>query len=285
MRIAQPVTVVRGTSRLDYSTCALPDRQGVFLAFFKDIKRRFSSLLGTDAGRTGVATPAPWATGTSQAAEEPMVMSDFEQVFDPAEAADAPFVDTTADNLAALDPTVIESTIVDPAAVDPDLVEPYPNDRRLKQRRNSRAGTRVLLVDDSPTIVALLRKLLRQNGYETLEAGDAETGIELARSEQPDLIFLDIVLPGMNGFAALRALRRDPLTKTIPIIMISGNVAATEQFYVQRIGADDFMKKPFSRAEVFSRIEILLDAASVPRRAAGRDPTPGMPPPHDATES
>jgi CheY-like chemotaxis protein len=248
------------------------------LAFFKDIKRRFSSLLGTDAGRIGVATPAPWATGASRAAEEPMAMSDDDQVFDPGEPVDAPFVDTTVDDLAVLDPT-------NPAAVDPDVVEPYPNDRRLKQRRNARAGTRVLLVDDSPTIVALLRKLLRQNGYETLEAGDAETGIELARSEQPDLIFLDIVLPGMNGFAALRALRRDPLTKAIPIIMISGNVAATEQFYVQRIGADDFMKKPFSRAEVFSRIEVLLDAASVPRRTAERDPTPGIPPLHDATQS
>ena len=149
---------------------------------------------------------------------------------------------------------------------------PYPNDRRLKLRRSARTGTRVLLVDDSPTIVALLRKLLQQNGYETLEAGDAETGIQLARDTQPDIIFLDIVLPGMNGFAALRALRRDPLTKAIPIIMISGNVAATEQFYVQRIGADDFMKKPFSRTEVFSRIELLLDAAHVPRRAAERDP-------------
>jgi twitching motility two-component system response regulator PilH len=245
------------------------------LAFFKDVKRRFSSLLGSDAGRTGVAAPAPWTTGASRATEDPMMVSDGDQVFDPAEAADAPFVDATADDLAAVDPT----------ALDAAAVEPYPTERRLKQRRNARAGTRVLLVDDSPTIVALLRKLLRQNGYETLEAGDAETGIELARSEQPDLIFLDIVLPGMNGFAALRALRRDPLTKAIPIVMISGNIAATEQFYVQRIGADDFMKKPFSRAEVFSRIEVLLDAASVPRRAAERDSTAGVPPPHDATDS
>ena len=227
-------------------------------------------MLGTDAGRTDVASPAPWAKAASQPDDQALELPDDAPVFDPGEAADAPFVDTTTH---------------DPAAVDPDVVEPYPNDRRLKQRRNARAGTRVLLVDDSPTIVALLRKLLRQNDYETLEAGDAETGIALARSERPDLIFLDIVLPGMNGFAALRALRRDPLTKTIPIIMISGNVAATEQFYVQRIGADDFMKKPFSRAELFSRIEGLLDGASVPRREAERDPAPGMQPLHDATES
>jgi len=64
----------------------------------------------------------------------------------------------------------------------------------------------------------------------------------------------------------LRRLRRDPISKTIPIIMISGNELATEQFYAQRIGADDFMKKPFSRSEVFARIEKLLDADKVIRR-------------------
>ena len=140
------------------------------------------------------------------------------------------------------------------------------DERREKPRVNAREGTRVLIVDDSATIVALLRKFLQQNGYATLEAGDAETGVELARRERPDLVFLDIVLPNMNGFQALRILRRDPVTRDIPIIMISGNEQATEQFYAQRIGADDFMKKPFSRSEVFVRIERLLDADRVPKR-------------------
>ena len=149
-------------------------------------------------------------------------------------------------------------------------------DRRAKERRNALPGTRILVIDDSATIVALLRRMLRQNEYVTLEAGDAEQGVEIARNERPDLIFLDIVLPGMNGFSALRLLRRDPLTRDIPIIMISGNEQATEEFYVQRIGADDFMKKPFSRAEVFARVERLLDGANKPRRinpiAAGAEP-------------
>ncbi|MGH8042474.1 MAG: response regulator [Rudaea sp.] len=141
-------------------------------------------------------------------------------------------------------------------------------ERREKPRLNARQGTVVLIVDDSPTIVAMLRKFLQQSGYLTLEAGDAEKGIEIARSERPHLIFLDIVLPAMNGFAALRALRRDPVTREIPIVMISGNEQATEQFYAQRIGADDFMKKPFSRAEVFARIEGLLNTDMVPKRPA-----------------
>ena len=70
----------------------------------------------------------------------------------------------------------------------------------------------------------------------------------------------------MNGFAALRILRRDPITKDIPIIMMSGNAEATEQFYAQKIGADDFMKKPFSRPELFVRIEKLFGEDHVLRR-------------------
>ena len=150
-----------------------------------------------------------------------------------------------------------------------DVVPEEPADgseRRLKERKAACAGLKVLIIDDSTTIVALLRRMMRQNDFETLEAGDAEAGIELARTEVPHLVFLDIVLPGMNGFNALRVLRRDPLTKHIPIIMISGNEQATEEFYVHRIGADDFMKKPFARAEVFARIERLMDETGTPRR-------------------
>ncbi|MFT4177843.1 MAG: response regulator [Thermomonas sp.] len=161
-----------------------------------------------------------------------------------------------------------EAALIDPGAAVAEAAAEVLHDgpeRRERIRRNARPGTRVLLIDDSHTIVALLKRMLQQNQYEVLEAYDAESGIEIARREVPGLIFLDIVLPGMDGFSALRTLRRDPVTKDIPIIMISGNAQATEQFYVQRIGADDFMKKPFSRAEVFSRIEPLLDEDDIPR--------------------
>jgi CheY-like chemotaxis protein len=174
-----------------------------------------------------------------------------------------------------------------PSAAAPGVVaveggNPTP-ERRLKPRTNARPGTRMLVIDDSATIVALLSRMLRQNEYHVLEAEDAETGLEIARTQMPELIFLDIVLPGMDGFAALRQLRRDPYTRDIPVIMISGNEQATEQFYVHRIGADDFMKKPFSRAEVFARIERLLDANQVPKRlpavpqAAETDSAPTSP--------
>jgi twitching motility two-component system response regulator PilH len=158
-----------------------------------------------------------------------------------------------------------------PEPLPPAPVEPV--DRRVRSRLGVMPGSRALVVDDSATIVAMLKRMLVQNGFEALEAGDAETGLEMARWQQPDLIFLDIVLPGMNGFTALRMLRRDPLTKDIPVIMISGNAQATETFYVQRIGADDFMKKPFSRAEVFARIERLLDSGRL-ARAPEPEPEP-----------
>ena len=158
-----------------------------------------------------------------------------------------------------------------PAAAAPTPVpaEPAaPPERRSGARVNAREGLRVLIIDDSTTIIAVLGKMLRQNGYEVTAAGDAESGIEAARTLKPDLVYLDIVLPGMNGFDALRQLRREDATRDTPIIMISGNVQATEQFYVKRIGADDFMKKPFGRGEVFARIQQMVEAGRLPARAA-----------------
>ena len=148
----------------------------------------------------------------------------------------------------------------------PPLLTQGIADRRNRKRKNARRGATALIIDDSPTVVAVLRKILRSAGYVTKDAGDAEQGLAIIAESKPDLIFLDIVLPGMNGFGALRAIRKDPSTQHIPVVMISGNEHATEQFYANKIGADDFMKKPFSRFEVFAHIELLLDADRMPRR-------------------
>lgn len=162
----------------------------------------------------------------------------------------------------------------EPPSVEETVTQQH--DRRTKPRVDARKGTRVLIIDDSRTVVAALRKMLQPIGYLTMEALDAETGLELARTRRPEVIFLDIVLPGMNGFAALRALRRDPLTQGVPVIMMSGNEQATEQFFGSRIGADDFMKKPFSRQEVFARIERLLDEQGIPCRIGLRKSAPDV---------
>ena len=147
-----------------------------------------------------------------------------------------------------------------------DLSGSMESERRSKERVDAREGTRVLIIDDSKTVVMAIKKFLRSAGYDTFEAFDAETGLGMISEHTPELIFLDIMLPGMNGFTALRAIRRDPLIRDIPVIMMSGNEQAMEQFYGSRIGADDFMKKPFSRDELFFRIEQLLDDDFVPRR-------------------
>lgn len=227
------------------------------MGIFDKIRRIFGDSGDSQAGRTTgpaptpafvppVPRPAPAPGAVVETPEEPL----------------APAVEAEA--APAVDLPLPEESEADGAQAD--AIGPDGKERRQKMRRMPRPGTRVLIIDDSATIVALLGRMLKQNNCDILEAGDAETGLAMARSENPELIFLDIVLPGMNGFTALRHLRRDPVTKETPVIMISGNEQATEQFYVQRIGADDFMKKPFSRPEVFARVERLLDDDLIPRR-------------------
>ncbi|EIM03092.1 histidine kinase [Rhodanobacter thiooxydans] len=156
-------------------------------------------------------------------------------------------------------------------------------ERRAAPRSGEPKEACILVVDDSPTIRAVLGKMLAQNRHMVLKAADGESALELARAERPDLIFLDIVMPGMSGFAVLRALRHDLETRDIPIVMISGNLQATEQFYVQRFGADDFMKKPFGRSEVFARIDSLTRSGRlVVRQRAEAERLPAEPEPNAA---
>lgn len=136
----------------------------------------------------------------------------------------------------------------------------------VETRSQAAPGTRILVVDDSPTICAVLGRLLEQDGYAVRTAADGEQALDLTRAERPQLIFLDIVLPGISGFVVLRALRHDPDTADVPIVMMSGNRQATEQFYVQRFGADDFIRKPFGRAEVVASIDALVRAERLPAR-------------------
>ena len=212
--------------------------------------------------------PAPLTPVTVPPAVEPMAALQPAPV--PPTTEPTALAPTEVAPLEVVPPEVVlpEAAIEEQAATPETVADESDHDgpeRRDRIRRQPKPGTRVLVIDDSPTIVALLKRMLQQNGLTVLEAFDAESGIEIARREVPDMIFLDIVLPGMDGFRALRTLRRDPITKDLPIIMISGNAQATEQFNDQRIGADDFMKKPFSRAEVFGRVESLLDEEGIPR--------------------
>ncbi|MBI1422559.1 MAG: response regulator [Gammaproteobacteria bacterium] len=117
---------------------------------------------------------------------------------------------------------------------------------------------KVLVVDDSRTVVHSLRTVLEQDGYFVMEAYDGMTAIELAKTHRPDLILMDVIMPGLNGFQATRKIRKDPITHKIPIIIISATEQPTEQFWLSKLGANDFLGKPIIRGELFTKVETQL---------------------------
>ena len=131
-------------------------------------------------------------------------------------------------------------------------------DRRQRPRIRPPEDTTVLIVDDSKTAVFMLKQILNQGGYKTIDADSGENGIDLARQNHPNLILMDVVMPGMNGFQATREIRKNPGTENIPIIMVSGNQHETDQLWGTRLGANGFIPKPVSRQELFQKVETLL---------------------------
>ncbi|MET0279768.1 MAG: response regulator [Steroidobacteraceae bacterium] len=104
----------------------------------------------------------------------------------------------------------------------------------------------ILIVDDSPTEVHVIRKALEKSGFTTATARDGQEGVRLARELHPDLIFMDIVMPGMNGYQATRAIVNDPGTRKIPIVMVTTKGLETDRVWGLRQGAVDYMVKPVS---------------------------------------
>lgn len=117
---------------------------------------------------------------------------------------------------------------------------------------------RILLIEDSPTDTAVLTQLLERNGHDVLASGNAEDGIDLCRRELPDLVLMDVILPGMNGFQATRALTRDAETKAIPVLIISTKGMETDKAWGLRQGARDYIVKPPREDELVARINALL---------------------------
>jgi len=131
-------------------------------------------------------------------------------------------------------------------------------ERRAKQRLPKTRVIKILVVDDSRTVVHSLRTVLEQDGYYVMEAYDGMTAIELAKAHQPDLILMDVIMPGLNGFQATRKIRKDPSTHGIPIIIISATEQPTEQFWLTKLGANDFLGKPIIRGDLFNKVESQL---------------------------
>jgi twitching motility two-component system response regulator PilH len=117
---------------------------------------------------------------------------------------------------------------------------------------------RILLIEDSPTDTAVLTQLLERNGHQVLASGSAEDGIATCKREQPDLVIMDVVLPGMNGFQATRALSKDAATSAIPVLIVSTKDMDVDKAWGMRQGARDYIVKPPRESELIARINAVL---------------------------
>jgi twitching motility two-component system response regulator PilH len=116
---------------------------------------------------------------------------------------------------------------------------------------------RILVVDDSPTERHVLGDLLTRSGYQVIMASSGDEAIVKCRAELPDLVLMDVVMPGTNGFQATRALTRDDATKDIPIIICTTKTMKTDQIWGLRQGAVDYITKPFDHGKLLERISAL----------------------------
>jgi twitching motility two-component system response regulator PilH len=116
----------------------------------------------------------------------------------------------------------------------------------------------ILVVDDSPTMMSATSKILSAAGHNVIQAVSGDEGIAKAASEKPDLILMDVVMPGMNGFQATRKITSAPETKHIPVIILTTKDQETDKVWAMRQGATDYIVKPPSKAELLSKIDAAL---------------------------
>jgi two-component system alkaline phosphatase synthesis response regulator PhoP len=120
------------------------------------------------------------------------------------------------------------------------------------------ARRKILIIEDDRDIVEMVEYNLREEGYATVSALNGEDGVNLARSEQPDLIILDIMLPIVDGFEVCRTLKNNDTTSRIPIIILSAKSQETDKVVGLELGADDYITKPFSPRELIARIRAIM---------------------------
>jgi DNA-binding response OmpR family regulator len=139
--------------------------------------------------------------------------------------------------------------------------------------RNPTPKRRVLVVDDERDIVDLVRYNLTKNGYEALVANDGQEALQIATRELPDLIILDLMLPGLNGTEVARRLKGDPRTAHIPIVMLTAKGEETDVIVGLTLGADDYVTKPFSIKILLARLATVLRRADSAGSGAEAGPT------------
>ncbi|OGA18630.1 MAG: guanylate cyclase [Betaproteobacteria bacterium RIFCSPLOWO2_02_FULL_66_14] len=125
------------------------------------------------------------------------------------------------------------------------------------------ALARILVVDDTPANVKLLADLLTIKGYEVATAPNGEEGLKRLAEQRPDLVLLDVMMPGINGYEVCRAIRADPSTGVLPVVMVTSLDPAQERIKGLEAGADDFLTKPINQAELLARVKSLLRIKSL----------------------
>lgn len=118
---------------------------------------------------------------------------------------------------------------------------------------------KILIVDDSETHLYALSKILKNAEHEVVTAADGEEGVEKAGAESPDLILMDVVMPGLNGFQATRKIRRNPATAEIPVIFVTTKDQETDRIWGMRQGAADYITKPVDKKTLLSAINEILE--------------------------
>ena len=129
---------------------------------------------------------------------------------------------------------------------------------------------RVLVIDDEAPIRLLCRVNLEAEGMEVLEADDGERGLEIARSERPDVILLDVMMPGLDGWEVLQRLLDDPATREIPIVFLTARAELRDRARGLELGGVDYVTKPFNPTELAPLVESLLDRVQRGEREAIR---------------
>lgn len=117
---------------------------------------------------------------------------------------------------------------------------------------------KILIVDDEPDINTILVAYLKANGYATVSAADGVEAIDLAQSEAPDLILLDVMMPEMSGYQVARLLKDDPATKNIPVVMVTAKTQQSDRYWGLDSGAAAYLHKPFELPEVLRHVRELV---------------------------
>jgi DNA-binding response OmpR family regulator len=120
----------------------------------------------------------------------------------------------------------------------------------------------VLVIDDEKDLLELVRYNLEKEHLDVITATDGQAGLEIGLRHKPDLVLLDLMMPGMNGLEVCKQLRSDARTRRVPIIMLTAKAAETDKIVGLEMGADDYIVKPFSVRELLARVRAVLRRAS-----------------------